>query len=98
MALIISIPKPRPATELPTDATPDVGMIMEKYPRIGNRISMLWGSVELQKYLNDLICDGRADRQGFPPTIAAALMRIHKDHGKLVPENDKGAWSNTFCC
>jgi len=92
VTLKISIPKPPPAPTLPADIAPDVAVIREKFPRIGNKIALLWGSAELQKFLNELIFDARGDRQGFPPATAEVLLRIHRYHGNLlVPEDDRNA-------
>lgn len=96
MALKISVPKPAPAPQLPVEMVADVALIQEKFPRIGNRIGLMWGSVELQKFLNDLIFDARGDRQGFPPATAEVLLRIHRYHGKLVPEDDKHVWNKVI--
>jgi hypothetical protein len=96
MTLKISIPKPPPAPVLPEDMAADVALIQEKFPRIGNRIAMMWNSVELQKYLNDLIFDARGNRQGFPHETAEVLLRIHRYHGKLVPEDDKHVWNKVI--
>lgn len=92
MTLKISIPKPLPFPALPADIAPDVDIIKEKFPKIGERIALLWGTAALQSYLNELIFDGRGDREGFPKAIAAALLRIHREHDKLVSENHKNAW------
>jgi hypothetical protein len=92
--LKISIPKPLPHPELPANVQPDVSLVREHYPKIGERILLLWGSAELQKYLNDLIFDERGDRAGFPTPIAVAIMRLLKEHGKLVSEDHKNAWVN----
>ena len=81
---------------MPADIAPDVAVIQEKFPRIGNRIALLWGSAELQKFLNELIFDARGDRQGFPPATAEVLLRIHRYHGKVVPEDDKNAWNKVI--
>jgi hypothetical protein len=97
MTLKISRPKgPPPPTELPDGVRSDVLTIWNHYPRIGEKIALLWGSAELQKYLNNLILDGRGDREGFPPHIASIILRLHKEHGIIVEENDKNAWNNVM--
>jgi hypothetical protein len=77
---------------LPFYALLDANLINNEYPVIGKRIEMLWGSAELQKYLNDLIYDDRGDREGFPRHIAAAILRLHRIHGKLVSEDHRNVW------
>jgi hypothetical protein len=93
--LKISVPKPLPKVELPPNVQPDISLVLEHYPKIGTRISLLWGSAELHKYLNDLILDDRGDREGFPPRIAAAIMRLINEHGKLVTDDHKNVWKKT---
>lgn len=92
MNLKIAVPKARPAPQVPAEVASDVGLIIEKYPRIGERILLLWGSSELQNYLNNLILDERGDRQGFPPTVASAILRIYAEHSKLIVEDHKNVW------
>ena len=95
MKLKISVPKaPLPPVELPAAVLPDVSIIRQQHPKIGDKITLLWGSAALQKYLNDLIFDERGDREGFPKSSASALLRIFKEHGKLVSEDHKNAWVN----
>jgi len=93
--LKISIPKQRPQAELPENVQEDISLVLEHYPKIGSRITLLWGSAELHKYLNDLILDDRGNRAGFPPPIAAAIMRLINEHGKLVIDDHKNVWRNT---
>lgn len=95
MSLKISVPKPRPKPTLPADAAADALLVVDKFPRIGDKIILMWGSIDLQKYLCDLIVDHRGDRQGFPPPIAAALMRIFDEHSKLFPDNDN-SWNSVI--
>lgn len=96
MTLKITVPKRPPAPVLPAHIGPDVAVILEKHPRIGDKIALMWGSAELQKYLNDLIFDHRGDRQGFPPATAEVLLRIHRYHGTLIPDNDKHVWNKVI--
>jgi hypothetical protein len=93
--LKISVPKQLPKIELPENVQAELSLVAEHYPKIGTRISLLWGSAELHKYLNDLILDNRGDRAGFPPPIAAAIMRLINEHGKLVIDDHKNAWKHT---
>ena len=89
MTLKIAVPKSRPALILPAEIRPDVALILEHYPSIGEKIRQTWGSIELQRYLTNIIIDERGGRQGFPPAIASAMLRIYTDHSKLVPEDNK---------
>ncbi len=78
-ALSVSAPK------LPSAVMPDLSVIQEKFPKISEKITQLWGTAALQEYLNKTIFDERGGRQGFPLTIVSALMRIHEHHGTVIP-------------
>lgn len=78
-------------------------IIEQHFPRIHMRIKLLWGSIELYNYLNDIILDDRhfangQMRQGFPKEVLEALLHIHKLHTRLagviehIPVADK--WTN----
>lgn len=86
MTLKITLPKSRPAPELPAGIDPDVALIHQHHPHIAEKIMQTWGSVELQRYLTQIAIDERGGRQGFSPPVAAAFLRIYTDHSKLVPE------------
>lgn len=86
MAIKIASPKTPTLDALPAAVVPDVSVIREHYPNIGNKISALWGSVQLHNFLNQIIIDDRGDRQGFPPPIVSALLRIYQYHTTLVPQ------------
>src|SRR5271169_5693427 len=96
MSLKIAVPKPRPKLTFPADTAPDVLLVVDRFPRIGDKIKLMWGSVELHKYLNGIIVDERGDRQGFPPQIGTALLRIYREHSKLLPDNDNNAWNKVL--
>ena len=55
---------------------------LEKFPHIVERIIHLWGTHELDTYLNSLLIADRPNRAGFPVDVASA---IHK----LIVANDK---------
>lgn len=89
MEIKISVPKaPPPALAMPPGFPPHLSIIWEQYPRIGEKISMMWGYVELQKYLSTIILDERGGRLGFPKPVLAALLEIHTRHAKIVPEDN----------
>ena len=93
MILKTSTQKSLQSSRMPIDVAQDVKSILGEYPRIGNRIVLLWGSAALQKYMNNLIVDKEDSGEGFPPLIAAAIQQIHKAHGDLVSVNDGGEWN-----
>jgi hypothetical protein len=84
MAINIVIPKARSAPTIPAEIAPDYSLIQEKFPKIGEKIAVLWGSEGLQEYLNKTIFDERGGRQGLPLPIVSALMRIYEHHGTLI--------------
>jgi len=49
---------------------------------------MMWGYVELQKYLGTIILDKRGGRLGFPKPVLTALLEVHRRHAKVVPEDN----------
>jgi hypothetical protein len=89
MQIKISVPKKPAAPVMPADLPPNAAIIWEQFPRIAEKISLMWGYPELQKYLSDIICDERGGRQGFPKPVLAALMEIHRHHARLVPEENR---------
>lgn len=86
MAIKIATPKVPDAPVLPPSIAPDFSLIQERFPKIGEKITLMWGSVALQEYLNKTIFDERGGRQGFPMPVVSALMRLHEYHGTLMPE------------
>jgi hypothetical protein len=86
MVIKIATPKAPPLGTLPNAVQPDVIIIGELYPNISNKIAALWGSVQLHKYLNQVIIDDRGNRQGFPQPIISALMRIYQHHTTVLPD------------
>lgn len=82
----ISNPQSFPDNKVPAEIAADVLILIETFPRIGNRIVLLWGTVDLQDYLNTLIVDERGGREGFPYAVAESLLRIHSEHHKMVSE------------
>lgn len=61
-------------------------IIGEKYPKILARIEILWGSLELHKYLEDTVFTDRANRQGFPMDVLKALGEIHTEHVRVLKQ------------
>lgn len=86
MDIKISVPKaPPPAIAMPAGLPSHLSIVWKQFPRIGEKISLMWGYVELQEYLGTIILDKRGDRLGFPKPILSALLEIHRHHAKLVP-------------
>ncbi len=51
------------------------------YPRIVNRLAAVWSHAKRTEALfQELLHDGRGNRQGFPPAVQAELERLHQHH------------------
>ncbi len=85
----VSNPKSFPASKIPAEVAAEVLLLIEKFPHIGNRIELLWGTADLQNYLNTLIVDERGGRKGFPHLVVGALLRIHTAHYKVIKARRK---------
>ena len=87
MDIKISVPKaPPPAIAMPSELPAHLSIVWEQFPRIGEKISLMWGYIELQEYLSTIILDRRGGRLGFPKPVLAALLEIHRRHAKVLPE------------
>lgn len=62
-------------------------MILEiNFPHVSKKLTLLWGTAECSKYLNELIYDScRAGRRGFPIECADEIMLLHNVHGEVFP-------------
>ncbi len=58
-------------------------LIEQQFPRILGRIVELWGTAELDHYLESLMVSDRPDRQGFHPDVAMEIFRLSMIHGAL---------------
>jgi len=57
------------------------------HPRIVNQLAEAWGNpFEGRKYLDSLLVDQRAEREGFPMPILRGLMVRKELRNKLHPE------------
>lgn len=59
-------------------------VIGAKFPKILTRIELLWGSLELHKYLEETVFTDRSNRQGFPIDVLQALGEIFAEHTKVL--------------
>ena len=60
---------------LPPEVQPE--KLCLAFPRIGNRLSLLWPSASLiDGYFDDLLSDKRGGRRGFPEGIAEEIARL----------------------
>lgn len=70
----------------------------KNYPRIVERITLLWGHSDIASYLGNLVIDARGDRKGFSFEIMTEIMLLN-DLDKVETEGDaalsgKDLWDN----
>lgn len=69
-----------------TTKIPPRQIIGEKFPKILERIELLWCSLELHKYLEQTLFTDRSNRQGFPMDVMRALGEIHIEHTRILKQ------------
>lgn len=84
--LNFNLQETKPEEPPPPPKVPPREILGKKFPKILTRIEMLWGSVELHKYLEDTLFTDRANRQGFPLDVMKALGEIHIEHARLLKQ------------
>ena len=60
-----------------------------KFPRILDKIMTLWGKPEIDDYFMSLMVNDREDRAGFPPDVAAEIMRLTLVHASSHKSSKK---------
>ena len=66
-----------PATERWAASLGDAKNLIRLYPRVANRLAFAWQDPKaVQDVFDDLLIDRRGGRQGFPPLVAAELLRL----------------------
>lgn len=69
-----------------------------KYPRIVEQLTLLWGHDGLSAYLGRLLIDERGDRQGFTGEVMADIMFLTNLHEDMLrdqaPESGTKLWEN----
>jgi hypothetical protein len=60
-----------------------------KYPRILEKIMMLWDNPGINDYFTQLMVSDREDRAGFPSDVAAEIMRLSLVHASSHLNNQK---------
>ena len=63
----------------------EISAIEKRFPRIANDMGSLWGTQEIDNYIDGMLLDGRGDRMGFPIDVLDELMflagiRWHLNH------------------
>jgi hypothetical protein len=59
---------------------------LQSFPHIAVRIREMWGTQELDVYLNGLLFAGRLDRQGFPREVASTLFKLIMANDAFIEE------------
>ena len=75
---------------IPTSLAKEVSLIQEHHPKISEKISQMWGSVDLQNYLDSIIFDKRGGRHGFAEIVGVAIFKVYETHGKLFQQKKTG--------
>lgn len=67
-----------------------------KYPHIAERISILWGTVGMSRYLSELLFDDRGDREGFPADVMKELFALSNFNEAHKPSRSalQSAWDS----
>ncbi len=78
---------PAPKVEPPPPPKPKLpprDILKEKFPRILEKVTALWGSIALHRYFQETLLTDRSGRQGFPPDVMEALSQLHNEHQRLL--------------
>ncbi len=66
-----------------------------RYPRIVNRLASVWDKpTHCGSYFNELLLDGRGDRQGFPLDIAFELAALKNYFETAVHPSHQTIWDD----
>lgn len=67
--------------------------LTRKYPRIANKIALLWRRVaRCEEYLDGLVEDRRGGRKGFPIAVAQELAALRRHYAVLHPNSSSAVW------
>lgn len=83
-------------TQLPQPVRPSE--LCAQYPRVANRIALCWSDPLLTEQVFDgLLISQRGKRNGFPPAVAAEMLRLRAFHARNKG-TEKGArmWDRTL--
>lgn len=73
------------ATELAGNE--NFSIVDERFPHIGKKLAVMWGSHVFSGFINGLFHDSRGGtRKGFPKEVSVALFRLMQEHDRLFPE------------
>lgn len=80
----IPVTKAAPPPPPPKPKIPPRDVLKEKFPRILEKVTHLWGSMALHKYFQETLLTDRNNRQGFPPEVMDALGQLHVEHQQVL--------------
>lgn len=83
-------PPPAAPSKQKEAEVPPMDIVRAHFPRIAKTIEMTWGSRELEGYLARLVISDREGRQGFPPVVLGALLKISSQHAREFSFTDTG--------
>jgi len=64
-----------------------------QYPRIFEKIMLLWDTPSISDYFTELMVPARQGRAGFPPDIASEIVRLSLVHfSAQPPSKDQDVW------
>ena len=78
---------------IPNSLAKEISLIQELHPKISQKITQMWGSVDLQNYLDSIVFDERGGRHGFAENVGVAIFKVYETHGKLLhPKKNGDVW------
>lgn len=87
-----SFPAPRPNPDDKNSGhggvDPYPSVLETQFPRILDKITMMWGFQELNEYFSTLLLDDSGGRQGFPPEAWDEIHVLSSLHLIIVPSNN----------
>jgi hypothetical protein len=81
--------KEKMLAHLGEDAGAYPAQLEKRYPRILAKLVELWGTPQLDTYLDGLLVADRDDRQGFPDDVAGELFKLSMIHTQRRPAPSK---------
>lgn len=75
----------------------DFMLINTRFPHLGKRIEMFWGSNDFDSMINAIMSDTRGGtRQGFPDGVGSAIFRLQQKHDHLFPNATPDLWERSL--
>jgi len=76
------------------DAYPS--QLEQRFPHVLERITVLWGSRQMDDYFLSLLVSDRQNRQGFPADVAKEIFQVSVIHGALGLDREPvaGGWND----